>query len=353
MKAAAAIGMVLASTASAAAQQPAPRPSLSWTAPSECPGHAQLVAAVEGLLGAPLNEARAQALSVSVAVVGGIGGFSAKVRFEGQSGVTERYLEHPDCQKLMEAAALMTALAIDPDRVNDRRQTQEQAQERADAAAAPFASPARQPASEGPLAITVGTVGPDRADRQLSRVPSDVPRPERKQKPLRPAFEVVGFAGGGALPRFGPGLSARIALRRARFELAVVGSYWLPRTDPVLGLEQASLKLSLVTIGVRPCVWPLLGTWSLRACGGVDWGDLAATGKGLNNERTLHSRFSAATAELSVRYGHWRLAPIAGLEGAWALERPPFGVRLNSIETETFRPARFGIRGFLGLSGEI
>ncbi len=133
----------------------------------------------------------------------------------------------------------------------------------------------------------------------------------------------------------------------------MIGSYWLPRTDPVLGFEQASLELSLRTIGVRPCVWPLFRTWSLRACGGVDWGDLAASGRGFGDGRTLHSRFSAVTAELSVRYGHGRLAPIAGLDAAWAVERPRFGVVLNGVPQETFRPGRYSLRGFFGLSGEI
>src|SRR4051812_14722910 len=99
----------------ARAQESTPRVSLRWNAPDECPDDAELVRSVEDFLGESLAAAGAQQLSVSLSVTGGSSGFSAKMRFRGPDGVEERSLDHPECRKLMEACALLAALAIDPE----------------------------------------------------------------------------------------------------------------------------------------------------------------------------------------------------------------------------------------------
>lgn len=97
------------------------RVSLRWNAPDDCPDDAALVQAVEGVLGQPLTASREQQLAISVNVLGGSGGYSAKLSFKGPQGSQERFLEHPECGKLTEAVALLVALAIDPERVKARQ----------------------------------------------------------------------------------------------------------------------------------------------------------------------------------------------------------------------------------------
>jgi hypothetical protein len=333
----------LAAGSNARAEEALPRVTLRWNAPDECPDDVELLHTVEEFLGEPLAEARAQQLSVSVNVVDAKGSFAAKLRFKGPGGVEERYLEHPECLKLMEAAALLVALAIDPERVKARQQSRDNAA--AAASPPPIAAPS-QPVPSQPV-VTLAPEPISRRD-EPTLVASRPPPPKRDA--LRPGLEVFGFASSGVLSSTGLGLGAALGLERGHFELGLVGRYWLPRTDPVPGSQRADIQLSLWTAGARFCALPWLREWSLRGCAGVDLGDLSGTGQGLDNARTRHVRFSALSAGLSLRYGQHRLAPFAGLDGAWALEQPPFGVNVNGRQDETFRPEVLSARAFLGLA---
>jgi hypothetical protein len=309
--------------------------ALRWNAPDECPDDAQLVRGVERYVGQPLAEAREQRLSISVNVVAGDGGFSAKIRFKGENGIEERSLEHPDCEKLGDAAALLVALTIDPERV--RALQRAPAPSETPAAAAPEPLPSPQ-APSGPVAFPAR----DEPVRES-------PRPRREAELAR--LGIFGFAGAGALPSVGPGLGAEASVRRAHFELGVVGRYWLPRIGTVQGFERADIRLSLVTLGVRGCGRPWLGAWQLRGCAGVDVGDLWGSGEGeLSNARSRHAPFPALSGSLTLSYGRQRLAPFVGAEAMWALSRPPFGVRVNGQDYETFRSDALSIQAFVGLA---
>src|SRR5689334_8398286 len=98
--------------------------AVRYSAPEVCPDDAQLVSTIEGYLGQPLAESREQDLAVAINVQGQAGGFSAKLAFKGPHGPDERFLEHPDCRKLIDASALLVALAIDPERVKARLRTE-------------------------------------------------------------------------------------------------------------------------------------------------------------------------------------------------------------------------------------
>ena len=130
MKPSVAIGPLFAALALATsvhAQAGAPRVSLRWNAPDECPDDADVTHAIEGFLGEPLTDAHQQNLSISASVSAEKAGFTAQLRFKGAAGVESRSLEHPECEKLMEAVALLVALAIDPERVKARQATVEEA----------------------------------------------------------------------------------------------------------------------------------------------------------------------------------------------------------------------------------
>ena len=77
---------------------------------------------MERLLGQPLGESREQKLSVTISVRGQPGGYAAKLSFVWPAGNEQRFLEHPECPALTEAAALLAALAIDPERVRARQE---------------------------------------------------------------------------------------------------------------------------------------------------------------------------------------------------------------------------------------
>jgi hypothetical protein len=329
----------------ACAQETTPRVALRWNAPDDCPDDADLLRSVEGFLGEPLAAASEQQLSISLNVTAGASGFSAKMRFKSPSGIEQRSLEHPECRKLMEACALLAALAIDPERVKAR-----QAQERAEAALPPPADPALplpKPAPKSDAAMVVKTE-PEPARDQPST--AAVPAHSAAGVALRPELEVVGFAAGGVLPSVGPGLGVELALEREHFKLGLAGRYWIPRTTPVPQSQNGDIELGLWTLGARACALPWLGEWSLRGCLGADVGDLVGTGQGLEGAHTRHAVFSALTAGLGLRYRARRLSPVIGVEGGWAFSRPVFGVVASSEKIETFRPDMFSVSALLGLS---
>jgi hypothetical protein len=326
---------------------------LRWNAPDECPDDVDVMHAIEGFLGEPLTDVHQQDLAISASVSAAKSGFTAQLRFKGAAGVENRSLEHPECEKLMEAVALLVALAIDPERVKARQATVEEAKREPtpvpEAPAAPLsaveADPDPQPAPPHPAS-------------EVEQTPLALPAPSGASserplglgQPFSEQLEVFGVAASGLLPMVGPGLGASIGLRRGRFELGLVGNYFLPRTDEVAASPRAGIQLSLWTVGARACALPVLGRWQLRGCVGVDLGDLVGAGQGVDHARTIHARFSALAAGLTLRYGQRALGPIVGVEGGVPFERPPFGVSVNGRETETFQQDRFNVRGTIGLS---
>lgn len=338
------LAWALLGTSAALAAPPPSGVALRWSSPDECPDDAALVAAVEGFLGQKLSEAREQQLSASVSVAGSErDGFAAKLRFTSREGLEERSLEHRECQKLMEGAALLIALAVDPERVKARQQAGNE--QPPTAAPTPEAQPPA-PVVSALVSPAPSALGPQRD--QASPVP--VTAPAGRSSKIVPALELFGFAGSGALPSAGPGLGAAFGLRNGRFELGLASHYWFERSVPVRQGTQAEIQLSLWTASLRACAWPLLGNWALRACVASGFGDLSGMGQGVDNARPGHALYAALSSEVSVRYGQSRLAPQFGIAGSWAVARPAYGVNLNAQQTEIFRPDWLNLQGFVGLA---
>jgi hypothetical protein len=321
-----------------------PQVSLRWNAPDECPDDAQVLSEVERLLGAPLAHAPAQQLAVNVTTVGGLGGFSAKLTFKSPAGVAERYLEHADCQMLMSGAALLIALAIDPERMKARDPEQPAA---AAAARVPAAgeAPEATPMSTAPAAMDAETTRREARDE-----PGSASRQPMLGKPLQLLVSGFGFVSVGTLPSVGPGVGLELGLRREHFQASLLGRYGLPRAVAVPGSLNAEIELSMGSLGLRGCGLPWLGDLRFELCAGADIGRLSGTGHGLDHSRTRHARFSQLSAGLRAAYGAQAVAPLVGVEGAWALERPPFGVTVEETPIQIFRPAFASFSAQIGLT---
>ena len=338
-----AVAAVLGAAPFASAQEAAPRVALRWNAPDECPDDAALLAAVQGFLGEPLSAANEQHLSVTLSVTGAAGAFAAKMRFKSKSGVEERFLEHPECSKLMEACALLAALAINPERVKAR---QAQAQERVEPA-----QPAPAPAEPSPNREPAPVVhGEEPRQDEPSSAAAPTPR-ARVGAAVRAGLDLVGFASAGTLPTVAPGAWSPARVSAGPFQAGrrrVATGFRAPRPCPES--ENGSIELGLWTLGARACALPRLGDWSLHGCLGADVGDMTGTGQGLENGHTSRGVFSALTAGVGLRYGVGRLSPVAGIEGGWAVSRPAFGVAVEQNATEIFRSDSWNISAFVGLS---
>lgn len=305
--------------------QPKARVSLRADAPDECPDDAQLLHRVEALLGRSSSEGVQQPLGVRVNVQGNpSSGYVATLAFTSAQGTEQRVLEHPSCEKLIEAASLVIALAIDPDAVRATQQARE----------APT-SPAPAPAAVQPIAA---------APKIVERVVFV----ERKSvEGLR--LGVHGALGAGPLPRLGAGLQVALGYQRAAWRAEVLGRYWAPRSEAVGLGSNGSIDLELASVGLRGCWLPLTGDWSVAGCLGADLGDLRGRGLDLDAERVSHARYSSLAAGFRVAYSRWRVAPEGGFELSAALERPSFGVLENGVRQETtFQPAAWGLVAFVG-----
>lgn len=330
------VGLAHASPALAgeegAPAEPVQHVSLRWDAPPACPDDAQVVGAVVALLGQPLAETREQQLAVSINVQEGAGGFSAKLAFTSPQGTQERFLEHPDCSKLMEGAALLAALAIDPERVQARRAAVEaEAVAPAEKAAALPVEPTPEPATASCPPVP----------------PARVPPP--MQPTRRVSLGVSAFVGAAGLPGIRPGLAAELGARFDHFQVRVLARHWASGSSDIQS-GPLSVELSLATVGAHGCFVPRRDDWSLLGCLGLTLGDLSGSGQGLNHAHTRHALFGAAEAGLVASYSRVQPAPFAGLSLSWGLVRPAFGASLEGVETETYRPSAFGLLGSVGLS---
>lgn len=314
-------------------QLPSKRVSLRWDAPEACPDDAQLVSAVSGLLGQPLSETRPQELAVRVHVHAGTGLFSAKLVFASPQGQDERFLEHPDCTKLMEAAAMLAALAIDPERVQAR-----QANAEAEKNAPQVDSPPTPPVECKP-APAPSTCPPPPPLRAL---------PTRKPVP-RATVAVAAVVGAGALPGFRPGLAAELGASFGRFHAGVASRYWVPGSSDIQG-GPLSIELSLTSVGLQGCFVPQRGDWSMLGCLGFQLGDISGSGQGLNHAHTRHALYGAFEANAMAVYSRLEPSPFAAIGFAWAVARPAFGASLGGVETETYRPKEVALLAHLGLS---
>lgn len=330
----------------AQAQTMPQRIKLRYSAPAECPDDLELVQAVEEFLGQSLREAREQNLAIEVRAQGNAErGYSAKVSFVGTQGTQERYVDHPDCGKLTEAAALMIAIAIDPERVKARQRNE------AKIDSAPTVAPVSTPTAEAPVspaalpAVAMPAPTPNRD--------SSPPAPRKTADGPRTSIAVLALTSVGTLPSVAPGVGADLAVRFGPLELGVEGRYWAARDATVPQTSRSSIEVSLITGGLRMCGVPVFEQWSLPLCLHGDLGDMEGTGQDIDNARTRHALFGGLAGSVALSYTRHRLVPLAGLELHWATARPRFGVLRDEEQVEAFRPNEWGVSGFVGLAYQL
>ncbi|HET6585825.1 MAG TPA: hypothetical protein VFG69_20355 [Nannocystaceae bacterium] len=112
------LGLSFALAVQAMAEPPAERPfELRWQAPPECPTAAEVRAAIERHLAAPLESPRGDGLRVDASArVEGDGRWGVALVVDSGEGRSEREIgDADDCAAATETAALVVAIAIDPD----------------------------------------------------------------------------------------------------------------------------------------------------------------------------------------------------------------------------------------------
>lgn len=166
-----AVGLIwIASSALAFAQEPA----LSWQAPAACPAREAWLGSLRARVDPTVWAEAAPKLRASVRIEARASGYALALETELDGATGQRQLEAARCEELVEASALIVALAIDPS-----------AAERA-ASANPIVAPEATPASPAP--VTAGAAAPAAAPAEP--VPAE-PQPEQPDpEPKRPILPV-------------------------------------------------------------------------------------------------------------------------------------------------------------------
>jgi len=312
--------------------------SVHWNAPQACPSEADLKRAIESNLGQSLGVIRKQPLTIWADVAASGAGYAARLRFESPSGTEERMLDHPECGKLLDAAALVIALAIDPERVSARQ--------------APASSIAPEPPPAPPAAPTA-PAAPSPASAAISpssRDAAPIPHPEASSAPFQYPFSLSALVGGGALPGVGAGVGADFALSRGHFELGVVGRYWLPRSEAVPATRSAEISITWWAADLRACGLPWLGTWRLRLCAAAGGGDISGHGVGVDHSRTRHTVVPTLSVGTFLAYDRGGASPFVGVTGDWLLVRPRLGVSQDSEIIKVYESSALALSAVLGLT---
>ena len=348
---------VLSLTVTAASAQ---GPGLvSWEAPDECPTATEVTRRVEQLLGSPEALAGSPVRMRAAVTSSGDGTFVLSLR--GERGARE--LRGESCEVVADAAALIVAMAVDPDAVAETQLDGESAPavpvERTDAPtpiAASLAAPSPNllsvsvaaPAT-APAAMRAGNVASARTASDVARAAVVEAGDDGASEPL--VFGIALGATGdlGALPgaSLGPALAGSVETGALRVELRAA---ILPSREARAGNHATARgDLSLVAAGARACAVALRGGVELGPCAGIEAGAMHATGRGVSAPSSATALWAAADA------GGFVAVPLAGpfllradVAAVVAVNRPAFVI--DGVPGVVHRPSAVG--GRLGLSAE-
>ncbi len=269
----------------ATAHAHAPSVELQWSAPESCPRDRFVDA-----LARHLADSRTPAVRVAAVVVQDGDAWTIETTLD--EGRTPRRFAGRSCEAVVDAAALATAIAIDPLHV-------EESVAAAPAAAAPIVP---EPA---PLADGIAVVAPEPRAPTVRRAVGMPPRPA----PARRRTRALGWAAlaidGGALPGVGLGPALGLGIVHGALRAELVGAWRAPVRVRALEDPQVGAAIDLLEAGARLCgvVRPTTRL-ELPWCGGLDVGRLRGRGFGLEDRRSASLWWTALVGATGV---HWRL----------------------------------------------
>jgi len=324
----------------ASPEEPPPSPvvELAWTAPAECPDGQAVLDEIVRLVGRPLGQDPTRTLVATGRVDREAdGGYHLVLELRLGDARASRELSTRSCGTLLEPAAVMVAVAVDP---------------RLDAPAQDDDAPAsvpEAPAVPTPPPIAEREAGPARPQlvaagepEVLDELPPSVPRARARARPRA----VIGVAGGmavGAVPRVGASLKAGVGvlLPRLRIELEGVHLFRRRMPGPIAGTS-AMLRIT----AARPVVCARLGGSRVEVplCGGIELGVLRAEGLGVSEPAVRRHAWVAAhgSTGVAVRVLPWLALRLrAGV--ALGLLRREFTLLGASIATTGVADARLGM----------
>jgi hypothetical protein len=274
-----------------APREPTPIVELTWSAPKSCPSRAAVLAKIESLVQRPLGQDPERTLVVTGKVTRARGKYSLALVVVDRGAETARTFSAAKCRDLLEPAAVVVAVAVDPvdetppvDLIVPEPPAVIEPEE-----AVPESLPMPEP--EPAAARIERAPSPAPAIVEPTRAPTsatDERRPRRRRAPdLKAIVGVRGGVDGGNLPGVGGVLegSVGVLVGPARFEVAVLHLFERrrQRDDGTGGTFRVT--------AARPqgCFEPGVGRVAFPICGGVELGVLRAAGIGVQNRETVRA----------------------------------------------------------------
>jgi hypothetical protein len=366
------LGMAFWAGAPGALAQDAPPVALEWKAPGGCPTKQQILAGVERILGGRGSGTR-QAVSAR-AVVSKVGAdrWTVVLTTRTDAATGERTVGGDSCKAVGDAAALVLALAVNPEASpaaplpvpvplpgaaptpgTPTPVAPEAAASATQSSEAPVpTNPPLRPAIP-PTGTGTGTgkdtgKGEGKSTGKASELPStpgSTPSPPPKP-PHRFAVTFAGLASLGPLPNLAAGGEAALVYRpwRLRFELG--GAYWAPQTQIPSTAPHELGHFQLGSVFGRAGYPVRLGAFELVPSLLVQWDFMSADAAGTGVTQT--SKLSPWLAVGGGGAVFWMVtrefALRLGVEAAVPLARPSFQVG----STQVFQPSQVDAKGAIG-----
>ena len=336
--------------------------ALTWSAPAGCPDKAAVLARIERLLGGPPQgsdrrlDARAEVEEIPR-------GFRLEIDLATGDFESKRVLQGALCESVADAAALVIALAFDPDAVaaQEARQADSTAAAPTDTASPPPAPPTD---STAPPADSTAPPAPPlpglSADVRIP-VPLRPPPPVPLVPPPSP-FTFGAFAqftgDAGSLPSVAPGVRAGLSLGIGAFRIEPAFEAWPSSRSavPDRPTTGADLRLLAFTLGACRRLWPWTslferGIPGVLGCLGFEIGEMHGAGFGVATPRSAGFLWTAPRAELRAELplAKW-LSLTFDLGLAVPLDRRQFVLTLSAGRTVLHQPSAVSGRAGAGFA---
>lgn len=273
-------GLVMLGTTPAAHEADPPPSRLAWEAPAECSARSEVVAKIEELVGSAFDAPRAQGIQARGRVVRTPGSWVLELSLTTSSGTEQRILQTKTCAALVEAAAVVIAIAIDP---------------------AVMGPPATPPAPAASAEPSPPPVPPPSDEPARSETHADT------GSGLGGYVRAVGGISAGPLPAVAPVAGLGVGLRRPwlRVELMALHGFAQDAQSPwgVGRIQQWSVI-------ARACALPAVGRFEFPLCGGPELGVMSGRGRGVTEARVGRALWGALNLSPGIVF---RPTPRVGL----------------------------------------
>lgn len=323
----------------ASAPDPEPRRpaayELEWSAPAGCPDQEEVEARIAALSEGATGGEGVMAVRGDVEERGH--GFAGTIVTVYDGRVDERRVDSENCDDVVDAAALVVAVALAPEL------------DASDPIRVPEPEP--EPPAE-PLAPSIGVVQPRQPEVQASAgegvalvVETDPPasrRPRRNRRPTGIGIRLGPRIEFGGLPRVSGGLDLAVGLLWPRWRAELFGAYLFAGRS---GRQGAEAVYQLGVAGLRGCHRLFAGPIELPLCAGLEVGGMRVDSRSLEQQNTLLYPWLAPSAATGLGFSGSRFGLVALVEGAI----PVFWSRVLVGTDNVFQNRPYSLRGMISL----